>query len=748
MTGAFRSPRNRLRWTGPFDRITSGRYTLPTVDDLSLSELGILLAAAACTALGFADEGRAPLFVGRLVAIATLPTVIAVRSYFRPSIAERRGQRSPLWIGALAVLAGVLVRAGGGPGGELVPLAFLAVGAGSLRARPAQVLPWASLLVLSVLFPVWLGWGASASLFEQLGFSIGVLLCGLVPSVAMSAERSGHEQTRAQLRAMEDEAGGLRRESEDIVPQLRGQSYGSEERDRDVRSIARELQQDMDRACALLVSATGAMTAAVYRPDGEELSERLVAVATAGDTSDLLPDVGARDGIFGAAFKAGAPVSLSSVREDDPRLVHRLNPSRIASTIALPLVDGERRWGVVILDAAAGNTLDDLHRDLAGNISDLVSRLITRAVDLTSIREGMRENHAFYEACREVAHHVCIDSIAQAVVSSAGEFVALDACAIALVDQEARRLDVVASTGFDLPSGATAIPLESGEGLLAQAVRHRTVIDRPDLQGCERPPVLFGRAAGAILDFSSLLVLPILPPGEGEAPAQGALVVARRQLPDFVLEDAERLEVLLHQVGAALSNGRLFAEHESRGVTDGMTGLPNHRHFQEVLAGKIAAAQRTGLKLSLLLLDIDKFKSVNDTYGHPMGDEVIRRLARCLEAMVREGTDLAARYGGEEFCLLLEDTDAPGAYRLSERLRAAFKEEVFVHKEQGRPVTFGCTISVGIASAPDDASSQGELIERADQALYWSKQNGRDQSTCWDRMYDRSAEITDPGSAD
>ena len=104
MTGAFRSPRNRLRWTGPFDRITSGRYSLPGVEDLSLSELGILLAAAICTALGFADQSRAPLFAGRLVAIVTLPTVIAVRSYFRPSIAERRGQRSPLWIATLSHL--------------------------------------------------------------------------------------------------------------------------------------------------------------------------------------------------------------------------------------------------------------------------------------------------------------------------------------------------------------------------------------------------------------------------------------------------------------------------------------------------------------------------------------------------------------------------------------------------------------------------------------------------------------------
>ena len=744
MTGAFRSPRNRLRLVSTFERVVSGRYSLGPVDELPLAELTLIFGAAVCTALGFASPDRAPLFAARLVAIVALPAVIALRSALRPSIAERRGTRNPLWIASLAVVVAALVQATGGPGGPLTLLAFLAIGAGSLRGGPSRTMPWAVVLLLIVLGPGWIGWVASASLLTQLGFGVGVLLCAQIPGGSLTAERRAHEQTRAQLRAFEDEAGGLRRESTDALPDLRGGHYGSEERDRDLRSIARELQIDMDRACNLLVSATGARSACVFRPDGEEFSDRLVAVSMAGDSTGLLPDVGARDGIFGAAFKAGTPVSLSSVRDNDPRLAHRLTTSDVGATMALPLVDGDRSFGVVVLDAAQSTTFEDAARDIAGHISDFVSRLIARAVDLTSTREGMRENHAFYEACREVSHHVRIESISQAVVSSAGEFVALDACAIALVDEDSSELRIIASEGFDLPSPVASIPIESGEGLLAQVVRHRTVIDRPDLQGSARPPVVFGREAGPTCDLASLVVLPILAPGEGSTPVQGAVVVARRQGPDFDLEDVERLEVLLHQVGAALSNGRLFAEHETRGVTDGMTGLPNHRRFQEVLAGKIAAAQRTGLKLSLLLMDIDKFKQVNDSYGHPMGDEVIRRLARCLEGMVREGTDLAARYGGEEFCLLLEDTDAPGARQVAERLREAFKDEVFVHREHGRPVTFQSTVSIGIACFADDAATQGELIERADQALYWSKQNGRNQSTCWDRMCDEPTLMDTP----
>ena len=578
-------------------------------------------------------------------------------------------------------------------------------------------------------------------------FAAAVLLCAALPGAALSTERRAHERTRGRLRALEDESGALRSETTATLATV--EPVG-EDRDRDLRTIARELQQDMDRACAVLVTATGAYAAAVYRPDGEEDCTRLLAVSKAGATSGLISEVGSRDGIFGAAFKAGSPVCLSPVHDHDPRVVHREDPSTLGSVLALPLVDGERRWGVVVVDALDEDSLTGTNRELAGNVADFVARLITRAVDLSAVREDMRNNHAFYEACREVSRHVRIDDIAQAVVTSAGRFVSLDACAFALADESGETLRVIASTGFDPAPPKEPFFIAPTEGLLAQAVRHATTIERTELADCSRLPVLFGKAAGPENDLHSLLVLPVVPPGGNGKPV-GAVVVARRSWPDFEADDAERLHVLLHQVGAAVSNGRKFAESETRGVTDGMTGLPNHRRFQEVLAQKIAGAERTGLQLSLLLMDIDRFKSVNDTYGHPAGDEVIKRLARLLGGVVREGTDLAARYGGEEFCLLLEGTDAEGALILADRLRESFREENFVLREGGKPVTFRCSVSIGIACWPQDSRSQSELIEQADQALYISKESGRDRATLYSARGSkggragRTPTVTSPG---
>jgi diguanylate cyclase (GGDEF)-like protein/PAS domain S-box-containing protein len=150
---------------------------------------------------------------------------------------------------------------------------------------------------------------------------------------------------------------------------------------------------------------------------------------------------------------------------------------------------------------------------------------------------------------------------------------------------------------------------------------------------------------------------------------------------------------------------------------DGLTGLKNHRAFQERLGEEMRRAQRTGSPLSLVMLDVDHFKQYNDAFGHPAGDEVLRVLADVLREAARE-TDLAARYGGEEFALLLPDTDAAGATALAERCRAAVVGAAWAK----RPVTasFGvCTMTV------DDPSDATALTAGADAALYAAKRSGR-----------------------
>jgi diguanylate cyclase (GGDEF)-like protein len=158
---------------------------------------------------------------------------------------------------------------------------------------------------------------------------------------------------------------------------------------------------------------------------------------------------------------------------------------------------------------------------------------------------------------------------------------------------------------------------------------------------------------------------------------------------------------------------------EQLAATDGLTGLANHRAFQEELAHLVARVKRDGKPLSVLLLDVDYFKKYNDSFGHPAGDEVLKTIAQILKQTIRQ-SDLAARYGGEEFAILLYDADAETAAIVAERSRAAIAAHEFPHRE--------VTVSVGVAVHV--VGEEGAvLVQRTDTALYQSKHNGRNRVT-------------------
>jgi diguanylate cyclase (GGDEF)-like protein len=170
-----------------------------------------------------------------------------------------------------------------------------------------------------------------------------------------------------------------------------------------------------------------------------------------------------------------------------------------------------------------------------------------------------------------------------------------------------------------------------------------------------------------------------------------------------------------------------LAEANSRlaqlAVTDGLTGLYNHRHLHERLALEVERSARNGLPLSLLMIDVDHFKHYNDHHGHPAGDDVLRNVARLLTEG-RRANDMVARYGGEEFSVILVDTAKFTAAKLAERIR---------ERVAGHPFAFGISqpgghlsISVGVASFPDDAGDPDTLLKAADAALYAAKRAGRD----------------------
>ncbi|MBJ2347077.1 MULTISPECIES: sensor domain-containing diguanylate cyclase [Pseudomonas] len=189
----------------------------------------------------------------------------------------------------------------------------------------------------------------------------------------------------------------------------------------------------------------------------------------------------------------------------------------------------------------------------------------------------------------------------------------------------------------------------------------------------------------------------------------------------LVIYDVTDVATNRHQIQAANAQLQLLSS------TDRLTGLYNRGHWEGSLKAAYARHQRYGNALSLVMLDIDHFKHVNDTYGHQAGDKVIEQLAQLLREHARE-SDVAGRYGGEEFGVVLSDTDRAGARIFAERLRQAV--EHLLVQYNGQDIRF--TISLGVADLSAPANDHAELIARADQALYTSKKTGRNRVTVHD----------------
>src|SRR5215212_1996074 len=245
------------------------------------------------------------------------------------------------------------------------------------------------------------------------------------------------------------------------------------------------------------------------------------------------------------------------------------------------------------------------------------------------------------------------------------------------------------------------------------------------LEPHDRQPPRQRRPSTAQLEFVHGMALPLRARISGGADIDfvGVISIARRDR-EFTEQERDLFAYLGGQATLSIENVDLHETVQQQAVTDELTGLYNVREFHSRLDGEIERAERFGTPLSLVMLDIDKFKSVNDNYGHQQGDRVLVEVARVLRRLSRD-VDLPARYGGEEMAVILPQTDLPGAEQGAERMRAAI-EAMQIPRLDGAGL-LPITVSLGVASYPAQAADKTALIAAADAALYRAKRGGRNR---------------------
>ena len=195
-------------------------------------------------------------------------------------------------------------------------------------------------------------------------------------------------------------------------------------------------------------------------------------------------------------------------------------------------------------------------------------------------------------------------------------------------------------------------------------------------------------------------------------------------------DDKRVLQAIADQAAIAIVNARAYTRLAEQAITDGLTGLFNHRHFNEHLRQEVTTARRYGQELSLMMVDVDDFRTFNDRFGHPQGDRVLAELADILRNCTRNEVDILARYGGDELMVILPQARANGpeptaARNVAERIATAVREHRFASVEDQRDVAM--TVSIGVAGIGLGGYTHEELLSSADKALYLAKHQGKDQ---------------------
>lgn len=341
-----------------------------------------------------------------------------------------------------------------------------------------------------------------------------------------------------------------------------------------------------------------------------------------------------------------------------------------------------------------------------------------KVIDQTRLKRHLEKNaqrvHRLYELSLSLATERKTTVLSDTLVEGAKELMDAEGALLFLIDAEQGEILQTAFAGVSFEGGIPQGPL-SKIGLFGLACQEKrpVLIENPG----EHP--LKGTTPSLQTPLRQVFSIPLV----REARILGVLNLINQKEGRFSSEDQDFLSTLCVNAAVALDNARFLEEVEKRAATDSLTGLYNHREFQKRLGEETERASRYGKAFSLLMLDIDHFKVFNDTHGHPIGDAILKEIVKVIQKCIRN-VDFPARYGGEEFSVILPETIGIHAAKVAERIRKAIDDGPFITPTGHR---VHLSISIGVASFPEDGRRREELILSADQALYFAKKDGRNR---------------------
>ena len=335
------------------------------------------------------------------------------------------------------------------------------------------------------------------------------------------------------------------------------------------------------------------------------------------------------------------------------------------------------------------------------------------------LQEQVRALNDLIDVARASVSTIELDALLKAILDSAMRFTAIPAGSVALYDNRTGDLTLRAHSGLSDDFVDRSRWAVTPGGLTDRLLQHDEILFVEDTEQVD----YFNNPLAVKEGIRSLICIPLVTKGS----IQGVLY-----LDDFVSRQFDKdrmklLSVLASFAAMAIENAKLHHETFQMAITDALTGLYNRRYFEQMLPQELERAGRYEQPFGLLMIDVDNFKTFNDTYGHPMGDRILATIAESVEKALRS-VDFAFRYGGEEVVVILPETTQKSACQVAERIRQRVVKDT--RKLMRGSLKEPITVSVGVACYPADGKNADLLVARADDLLYQAKGAGRNCVRC------------------
>src|SRR5213080_5018859 len=339
-------------------------------------------------------------------------------------------------------------------------------------------------------------------------------------------------------------------------------------------------------------------------------------------------------------------------------------------------------------------------------------RLMTKA---TGSDRKVQEITIFHDVAKALTSSLDLDSVLQTIMEKMAEYFRPDTWSLLMVDDVTEELYFAIAVG-DASDTLKNVRLKVGEGIAGWVAKHGEQLIVPDVYTDPR----FAKRIDEMTKWETRSIICV--PLRSKLRVLGVIQLVNVHMEHFTYQEAFFLQALCDYAASAIENARSVEKIQELTITDDCTGLYNARHLYKVLETEVYRSSRFGYEFTVLFIDLDHFKQVNDTHGHLVGSKLLAEIGYLIKAQLRL-IDYAFRYGGDEFVILLPQTGKDAALVVARRLRDTLRTSMFCQEEQ---LNLNVRASMGVATFPHDAKTPHDIIRQADEMMYLVKNTSRD----------------------